>query len=373
MKPSISTRPLKILHTEAATTFGGQEHRIYKEMMAMRERGHHLEAVCQPDATLGERLRQQGFRVHDVTMPGLLSFLRGTHLVARILRAGNFDVLNTHSRQDTILATVAGRMAGTPLIVRTRHLAKPPGSLLSYTWLPHRVIAISEHVRKLLLDRGVAPHKVATVMTAVNMLEPVQTSSLRTELGLTDDAVIIGSVGHMRTQKGHAELIAAVVPLLTSHPHLHLVIAGDGEPLLTELRKQVSAAGLANRIHLLGRRNDIANLLCGFDIFALATRVEALGTSFIEAAACGLPLIGTRVGGVPETVKDGVNGFLVDLDAHDALQDALDRLIKDSALRRTMGRAAQTGILSDTRFSVAFMAEATEAAYRTWLQERQVA
>lgn len=365
-----TSRPLKILHTEAATTFGGQEHRIYKEMLAMRERGHQLEAVCQPGAQLADRLRQQGFRVHDVTMPGLAGFLSGAARVSRILRRGGFDVLNTHSRQDTILAAAAGRIAGTPLIVRTRHLAKPPGSLLSYTRLPHRVIAISEHVRALLLARGVAPHKVATVMTAINLPKRVASSGLRAELGLPADAIIIGSVGHMRAQKGHAELIAATVPLLDACPRLHLVIAGHGEPLLTDLRKQVEAAGLAGRIHLLGQRGDIVDLLCAFDVFALATQIEALGTSFIEAAACGLPLVGTRVGGVPEIVKDGVNGFLVDLHSQDQLRNALQRLIEDPVLRQRMGSAAQSQITSDQRFSVAFMARATETAYRAWLQER---
>ncbi|WP_233238838.1 glycosyltransferase family 4 protein [Bordetella sp. LUAb4] len=370
MNYSTFPRTLRILHTEAATTFGGQEHRIYKEMLAMRERGHYLEAVCQPGAHLVGRLRQQGFCVHEVKMPGLGGFVRGAVRVTRILREGSFDVLNTHSRMDTILAAVAGRIARTPLIVRTRHLAIPPGSLLSYTVLPHRVIAISEHVRELLLDRGVAPNKVATVMTAINVPKPVEASTLHAELGLNRDAIIIGSVGHMRTQKGHAELIAATVPLLDTYPNLHLVIAGRGEPLLSELRSQVAAARLNTRIHLLGQRDDVVNLLCGFNIFALATQIEALGTSFIEAAACGVPLVGTKVGGVPEIVKDGVNGFLVELHGQDQLRSVLRRLVADPALRRAMGQAAQDQIRSDKRFSVAFMAAAMEEAYFTWLQEQ---
>jgi glycosyltransferase involved in cell wall biosynthesis len=360
-------KPLRILHTEAATTFGGQEHRTFKEMMAMRERGHHLELVCQPGATLMQRLQSQGFQVHAIPMAGLKNSVVATARIARILRDEEIDVLNTHSRVDTMAAAAAGRFARTPLIVRTRHLAVPPGSLVSYTGLPHRVIAISEHVRSLLLSRGVRPDKVSTVMTAVNPPAPVRTSTLREELGLGDDGLIIGSVGHMREKKGHIELIAATMPLLRTHPKLHLVIAGRGEPLLTKLRERVRLEGLGDKIHLLGQRDDIGNLLCGFNIFALATQIEALGTSYIEAAALGLPLVGTDVGGVPEIIEDGENGLLVPLGNQHQLEEALRTLVDDQGLRRKMGQAARARIRSDIRFSVQHMAESTEKLYYEWL------
>src|SRR5690606_11016682 len=126
-------QPLRILHSEAAVAFGGQEHRIFKEMHAMRARGHHIEAVCQPQAQLVPRLREAGFTVHTVPMGGLVKYLKGVVAVRRILREGNYDVVNTHSRIDTLIAGTAGRLAGTPLIVRTRHLASKVGSMLSYT------------------------------------------------------------------------------------------------------------------------------------------------------------------------------------------------------------------------------------------------
>ena len=88
--------PLRILHTEAATAFGGQEFCIYKEMVAMRERGHHLEAVCQPHAELAQRLRDAGFTVHTVNMDGAINFMRSVAFVRRVAARGRFDVVNTH-------------------------------------------------------------------------------------------------------------------------------------------------------------------------------------------------------------------------------------------------------------------------------------
>jgi hypothetical protein len=100
-------RRLRIIHSEAATSFGGQEHRVFKEMVAMRERGHYLEAVCQSDAELTQRLREAGFVVHTLDMDGAFNIVRGVFTLKKILRAGRFDVLNTHSRQDTLIAATA--------------------------------------------------------------------------------------------------------------------------------------------------------------------------------------------------------------------------------------------------------------------------
>ena len=140
-------KPLRIIHSEAATSFGGQEQYIHQMMTAMRERGHHMEAICQPHALLAQRLRDDGFTVHTLLMDGPANYIKGVIRLRKVLREGHFDVLNTHSRRDTLLAGMAGRLAGTPLIVRTRHLAKRVGSLLSYTIVPHRVTTASNFVR----------------------------------------------------------------------------------------------------------------------------------------------------------------------------------------------------------------------------------
>ncbi|MGP1615385.1 MAG: glycosyltransferase, partial [Pollutimonas bauzanensis] len=161
--------PLRILHSEAATGMGGQEQYIIRMMLSMRARGHHLEAVCQPHAKLTQRLRDEGFTVHTTVMGGPLNFVKGVARIRRVLREGHFDVLNTHSRRDTLIAGCAGRLAGTPLIVRTRHLAKRAGSLLSYTIIPHRVTTPSDFVRNHLIERGVKPEYVATVYPAVDL------------------------------------------------------------------------------------------------------------------------------------------------------------------------------------------------------------
>jgi glycosyltransferase involved in cell wall biosynthesis len=330
-----------------------------------------MEAICQPQALLAQRLSDAGFTVHTLDMDGPLNYLRGVAAVRRILRQGRFDVLNTHSRRDTVIAAAAGRLAGTPLIVRTRHLSNRVGSLWSYTWLPHRITTVSDHVRQHLIDRGVPPDRVATVYSPVVLPAPVEHSTLRRELGLSPDDVVVGCVAVMRATKGHKDLIDAIAPLMAERPHLHLVFVGGGSPVFEQTQAYVAQRGLENRIHLLGTRRDVPNLLAGFDLFALATQQEASGTVYVEAQASGLPVIGTDVGGVSEMFRDGVTGILVPPRNPAALTDALRRLIDDPGLRRRMGEAGRKRVWEEGVFSPARLAETTEAVYLKWLAERR--
>jgi glycosyltransferase involved in cell wall biosynthesis len=162
-------------------------------------------------------------------MDGPLNFIRGVAIMRRILKQGRFDVLNTHSRRDTIVCATAGRLAGTPLIVRTRHLAKPVNSLLSYTWLPHCVTTDSHFVRNQLITKGVAPERIENIYTPVVKPARIERSSLRQELGLTAQDIVVGCVAALRPTKGHLELVRAMAPLFLANSHLHLVIVGSGE------------------------------------------------------------------------------------------------------------------------------------------------
>jgi glycosyltransferase involved in cell wall biosynthesis len=368
-EPPLINKPLRILHSESSNGWGGQEHRTFKEMLALRERGHALELVCVPGARLGERLSAEGFRVHYVPMRSGVD-VSAVATIRRLLRQGRFDVLNTHSGRDSLLGGAAARLAGTPLIVRTRHLALAITSRATYTWLPHKVVAVSQSVRRYLVSEGVPEKDVVTIYTGVARPQPPGCSSLRAELGLDERAVIAGTVAILRDKKGHPDLIRVAMPLIEQRPQLHFVFAGDG-PLFDQIRAQVVAQGLAGHIHLLGLRRDIPNVLAGFDLFVLPTHQEALGTSFIEAMAAGLPVIGTAVDGVPEVIDDGVNGLLIPAHDEAALARALLRVVDAPEERRRMGDAGlQT---TRTRFSIDTMANEMAAFYRSSLLERGAA
>lgn len=217
-------RPLKILHTEAAKGLGGQEIYIYRHMLAMRERGHDVSLLCQPDARLGDMARDAGFTVHALKMGGLLRLLRGIWSVSRLVKRHAYDVVNTTSRRDALIAAAGARVAGAPLVVRSRHLMSPVNSLLTYTGLPHRVLTVSSFVKQLLVHRGVAdghigivpPIAVPPQWTQATSDDPWQClqdtrAEVRRELGFGDDQIVVGCVAVLREAKGHADLMLSLI------------------------------------------------------------------------------------------------------------------------------------------------------------------
>lgn len=373
-----AARPLKILHTEAAKGMGGQEIYLFRHLLAMRARGHDVSLLCQPGARLAAVAREQGFIVHTLEMGGLL---RGIRAVWHLARKHRYDVVNVTSRRDALIAAAGARLAGTPLVVRSRHLMSPVNSLLTYTGLPHRVITVSQFVKRLLQERGIAPERIGVVppmapahaadgddAAALDSLRQLR-AQVRAELGFGDDDVVVGCVAVLREPKGHLDLLGAIAPLCRENPRLHLYIAGDGEPVMSRLKAQRAQLGIEAQVHLPGYRDDATRLMAGFDLFALPSHKEAAGMVFLEAAQAGVPVVATRVGGIPEMVVEHVNALLVERGDTAALTDALRTLAADVNLRQAMGSAGRDWIRHEHRFSADGHCEATEHYYHLWLGE----
>lgn len=378
----MTQHPLKILHTEAATGCGGEEIYIYRHMLSMQGQGHHMALLCQPGAPLSTMARNAGLPVYHINMHSPWRMLNGIHTVQHLLKRETFDVVNTTSHVDTLIAAAAARLTRTRLIVRSRHLMTPIKSRLTYTHLPHRVITVSQHVRELLIKQGIQPTHIGIVPPITAQPPWMDTDPehawqrlqqtrhvVRTELGFNDNDIIVGCVAVLREAKGHCELLDAIAPLCQANPRLHLVIAGDGEPVMQHLLARRKTLTLETQIHLLGYRHDAPRLMSGFDIFALATQKEAAGTVFLEAAQAGIPIIATRVGGVPEMLQEGTNAILVTPGNQTALTNALHTLVTNNQQCHSMGRAGWDWIRKSPVFSATGHAKTTEQYYLKWLQE----
>lgn len=359
---------MRILHTESSKGWGGQENRTLNELIGMRELGHELAVVCQPSARLAARAREAGFEAFEVPMRGAID-LGAVLRLRRLMKEFRADIVNTHSSRDTQLAGLAARSLGwgRPRIVRTRHLALPITSRFTYSVLPDHVVSVSRFVGDYLVSAGVPREKVTAVPTGIDFSRyqaNPEGGSLRVELKLPPTAILVGTVAILRMKKGHAEILDAVPQVLARHPEVHFVFAGDG-PMYDDIVKRIAADGLEARVHLLGLRRDVVNVLQSLDLFVLPTHQEALGTAFIEAAAMGLPAIGTRVDGVPEVVVDGETGLLVPPLNASMLADAICCLLNDPERAHAMGVAAA----ARTRriYSREAMASGMMALYRSLL------
>lgn len=362
---------MRIVHTESSKGWGGQENRTLNEMIGMRERGHEPAVVCQPGARLAERAREAGFPVFEAKMRGALD-LPAILTLRGIFRRFAADIVNTHSGRDTQLAGMAARTMGRgrPRIVRTRHLALPITSKFTYSVLPDRVVTVSRFVGDYLVSAGVPREHIAAVPTGIDLGRYTRTpdgGTLRSELGLPPETILVGTVAILRIKKGHADLLEAARTILGSYPDTHFIIAGDG-PQQDNLRRRIGELGLASRVHMLGLRRDVMNVLQSLDLFVLPTHQEALGTAFIEAAAMGLPAIGTAVDGVPEVVADGRTGILVPPKQPAALAQAILSLLADPERRHALGGQARARV--EREFSRAAMAAGMEAVYQGLLEAR---
>jgi glycosyltransferase involved in cell wall biosynthesis len=167
------------------------------------------------------------------------------------------------------------------------------------------------------------------------------------------------SVGRLHAQKGHATLIEAVAACRDRDVHVDLAVAGEG-PLRGELVALARRLGIEDRVQLLGRCEDVRKLLRATDVFAFPSLYEAVGIALLEAMACGVAIVASRVGGIPEIVADGVSGLLVPPGEVVPLAEALIRLAHDPGHRIVLGQAARDRALA---FDIQGQVQALEELY----------
>ena len=180
----------------------------------------------------------------------------------------------------------------------------------------------------------------------------------RAELGL--EGVVVGIVANFRPEKAYDVFLAAVEIAAARNDELQFVVIGQG-PGEEDFRREAAASEHADRLHVLGYRPDARRVMAGFDVFTLSSRHEGLPVSLMEAFALGLPVVATRAGGIPEAVRDGVEGMLVDIDDAAALADGWVRLAEDAEMRSEMAQAAS---IAASSFDAASSTSEIESSYR---------
>jgi glycosyltransferase involved in cell wall biosynthesis len=186
-------------------------------------------------------------------------------------------------------------------------------------------------------------------------------AKLHEELWLPHDAPIVGNVAALVPHKGQRHLIEAAALVVRQVPDARVVIAGEGE-LRASLEHAIREHRLEKHVLLAGFRPDVLSLHKAFDVFAMSSVTEGLGTSLLDAMACGKPVVATTAGGIPEVVVDGETGILVAPRDHGAMAAAIVRLLKDDELRRRMGQAGLARVRRT--FSADRMVEETVRVYK---------
>ncbi len=307
---------IRILHVDSERPWRGGQNQILLLMRRQRARGDDPVLAAPPDAVLSERAKAEGFSVRPVAMRGTWD-MASVIALARIMREVRPDVVHWHAARAHAIGAMASLLEAAPARVLSRRVQFPVrrslGSLLLYALPVDRIAAISSAVRAALVRSGVDAAKIEVVPSGIDPAPeagPAQRLALRRTFGIEEGTVLAITVSALAAGKGHRRLLSAVAAASVRAPMLRLWVAGSG-PLERELREQAGALGLEARVQFLGFRTDIQALLHAADFFCLATQSEGLGSSILEAMAAGLPVVATRVGGIPEIVEEERTGILV--------------------------------------------------------------
>lgn len=367
---------MKILMVTEASSAGVGRH-VIDLCTALADHGdevHLIYATGRTDRAFEDGVNRLPSRVHTQ----VLEMRRAPHTsdvgAMRVLRRylrdhGPFDVVHGQSSKGGALVRLA-REAGsavvyTPHCVYTLNPTVRGWKRFVYSraevWLSKRtdaVIAVSPTEAQHLHSLGFAKDRVHCVPNGIPPVGFETKAAAREALGLAENALVIGYLARLSQQKNPILMVEAFAAIAANHPEAVLAMAGTGD-LESECRHRAAMLGVSNRVHWLGYQTPDV-LLPSADLFALSSRYEGMPYVYLEALACGLPIVTTNVGGADLAIEDGVNGCLVRGGDVSSLASALDRVLGSQELRAQMALASRR---LSTRFSLERMMEGTLAAY----------
>ncbi len=314
---------MRIAHINLAKGYRGGERQAELLIRALQELGQEQVLIARPDRPLSSRLGDAGIEIRRCT--GLLSAFRATRGV---------DVVHSHEGRGVYAAWLRNEVSGTPYII-TRRVNNPLGD----SWLTRRAYTRAASVASVAADvarivEALDDRISSCVIHSSSSGLPVDPESAKSIRDRFPGKWIIGNVGALDNgQKGQEYIIEVARRLASSHPELQFLLVGGGndEAMLREM-----ADGLGN-VAFTGWVDNVGDHLAAFDLFILPSNKEGIGGILLDAMDRALPIIATRVGGLPEIVKDGENGILIEPRSPDQLEAAILRLYDDPDVRRSMG------------------------------------
>jgi glycosyltransferase involved in cell wall biosynthesis len=342
-----------------AESFGGAQRNTLLTLKGLVRDRYEAELVCGPGRRLIKEARAIGIPVHVV--PDLVRQVhpvkdcRALFMLNKLFRSREYDIVHTHSSKGGFLGRLAAWLAKVPVIVHTVHgvPCEMNGDLKSRLYVglerlvgtvTDRLICVGKELCREVADWRIVPdEKLITIYSGIDFSSYVAQRpalAVKRELGLEGAWPIIGCVGRLSQQKAQNYLVEATALLKDKYPKIRLLLVGEGG-LRAILEKRIQALGLATHILLLGQRDDIADLLHIFDIYAMSSRWEGVGRALTEAMHCSRPIAATAVNGVRELIVHEETGLCVPPHDPAALAAAIDRLASDLQLARRLGSNAQ--------------------------------
>jgi glycosyltransferase involved in cell wall biosynthesis/serine acetyltransferase len=374
---------LRVFHMAGSLDMGGSEHQMVEIGCRQKSRGHEIKIGClSKKGSLLAVLERNGIEVAEFNPSGGLLGPAGIRQIIRLtlfLRRHRFDVFQSHDLYSTLLGVPAAWLAGVPLILSSRR------DLASWWWYTsrnrwilrqiqnrsNRIIANSQAVKEFLVhEDGFDPGRIRVLRNGVDFERFAKAPRDREKLfpNLAGEDKLIAVVANMNVKsKGHSELVLAGTEICREFPEAKFLFIGDGVER-SHLERMVGELDLRDRFLFLGLRHDVAEILACCDLFVLPSWAEGLPNSVLEAMAAGVPIVATRVGGIPEIIEDGVGGLLVPAQNPRALAAAIAQALGDPERARQFACVAQARARAE--FSYERLLAELDGLYREGLPRR---
>jgi glycosyltransferase involved in cell wall biosynthesis len=348
---------------------GGLERVVAMMSAGQRANSVHVAAVLQPDDVnrhpFIEQLKQLGIPVTVIAV-GARSYFREYRLLSALVARLQPAIVHTHGYRADLIGGVAARAHRVPIVTTVHGFTGGGRRNQLYEWLQLRalkradaVIAVSSPLAKRLADDGVPTQKIHCIPNGfAPLVETVSRAIAREKLGIVTEALIVGWVGRLSREKGADIMLDA---LAASGPRWRLSIIGDGSEYV-HLRQQAATLGITDRIAWHGPISNAGSLFSAFDAFVLSSRTEGTPISLFEAMSAGVPIVATRVGGVPDVVGTS-DAILVSAEQPGAIAEALAELESDAAGATNRSVRARERLLSS--FGRAAWLKAVDMVYET--------
>ena len=358
---------MRSLHIDTAKTWRGGQNQALLTVLGLRELGHRTVLVAHPQGELRRRAAE-GLDLIGLAPRSELDLAAAWRL-ARVLKQIQPFIVHAHDPHGVAVAATAigyGGLGIKPTLVASRRVDFPLKLNALSQWKYRQVAAFlcaSDCIREILIGQGIPRERVVTVHEGIDLahVDAAPPTSVREAFWLPTNASIVGCVGALVEHKGHRHLIHAAVDIVRAVPEARVVILGEGE-LRDELTRMIHELGLERHVLLPGFRPDVLSLLKTFDVFVMPSVTEGLGTSILDAMACGKAVVASAVGGIPEVVGAEETGLLVPARNPTVLAAAVVRLLGDRALADRFGAAGRTRV--EQRFTAERMVQETLDVYR---------
>ena len=361
-----------------ALTHGGAEIQVSRLARGLRRRGWRVGVVSMiPPEALVPEMQADGVEVHCLNMSPGVPNPAAIFRLRRILGDMRPHVVHSHIAHANILSRVTRMLTGFPVLVCTAHSTYEGGRMLTmayrYTdWLADLTTHVCEAgVSRQIETRSAPPGRVVFVPNGLDLdsfrPEAQLRDATRRELGLADEFTWLAA-GRFEAAKDYPNLVRAFAALASRRPGTVLLIAGRGS-LEAEVKAMASAAGLDGRVRFLGVRSDVPGLMNAADAYVMSSRWEGMPLVLQEAAAVGLPIVATDVGGNPQVVCNGVSGLLVPPNDPAALAAAMEKVLAFPPQERAeMGRRGRGYV--ESRFGIERVLDRWESIYQELLTKR---